>query len=120
MDPEQALARIQKATWALAAGGTIAAFAWRGWAWAAGFGLGAAVSWLNYSFLKQVVDTLGKPRTRKRVVVFAALRYLLFGGGGYVIVRFTKISMPAVLMGLFVSVAAVIVEIIIQLAYART
>src|SRR3974390_3331296 len=119
MDPEQALERIRKATWALGAGGTMAAWAWRGWTWAGGFALGSAVSWLNYILLKQVAYNLGKPRPRQRVVVLAGLRYLLFGGGGYVIVRFTQISMPAVLLGLFVSVAAVIVEIIIQLAYAR-
>lgn len=119
MDPELALARIAKVTWALAVGGAIAALALRGWTWGAGFALGSAVSWLNYSLLKQVAYGIGKPRTRKRVVVFAGLRYLLFGGGGYVIVRFTPISMPAVLLGLFVAVAAVIVEIIIQLAYAR-
>ena len=116
--PEPALARIGKAMFALAAGGTLGAFAWRGWTWGAGFALGSTVSWLNYSFLKQVAYAIGKPQTRKRLVVFMGLRYLIFGGGAYVILRFSKISMPAVLCGLFVSVAAVIVEIVIQLAYA--
>jgi len=118
MDPDAALERIRKATIALAAGGTIGAFAWRGWIWGLGFAIGSAVSWLNYSFLKQVAYAIGRPQTQKRLVVFAGLRYLLFGGGAYVILRFSKISMTAVLLGLFVSVAAVIVEIIIQLAYA--
>ena len=118
-DPELALERIRKATFAIGAGGAIAATAWRGWPWGAGFALGSAFSWLNYSFLTSVAYTLGKSHTRKRIVVFAGLRYLLLGGGGYAILRFTKISMPAVLLGLFVVVAAVIIEIIIQLAYAR-
>jgi ATP synthase I chain len=117
-DPDLALDRIRKATFALAAGGAIGAFAWRGWTWGAGFILGSAVSWLNYTILKQVAYATGQPQTRKRLVVFMGLRYLIFGGGAYVILRFSKISMPAVLLGLFVSVAAVIVEIIIQLAYA--
>lgn len=117
-DPDLALDRIRKATFALAVGGAIGAFAWRGWPWGAGFALGSAVSWLNYSILKQVAYAIGQPQTRKRLVVFMGLRYLIFGGGAYVILRFSKISMPAVLLGLFVSVAAVIVEIIIQLAYA--
>ena len=80
--------------------------------------LGSLVSWLNYSFLKQVAYSIGRPQTRKRLLVFMVLRYLIFGGGAYVILRFSKISMPAVLCGLFVSVAAVIVEIVIQLAYS--
>jgi|SRR5579863_4384806 len=117
-DPEQALERIRKATFALGAGGAIGMFAWRGWAWGAGFALGALVSWLNYTFLKRVAYAIGTSRTRKRLAILAGLRYLILGGGAYVILRFTKISMPAVLLGLFVSVAAVIVEIIIQLAYA--
>jgi hypothetical protein len=117
-DPDLALERIRKATFALAAGGSIGALAWRGWTWGAGFALGSVVSWLNYSFLKQIAYAIGRPQTRKRLLVFVGIRYLLFGGGAYVIVRFSKISMPAVLLGLFVSVAAVIVEIVIQLAYA--
>jgi hypothetical protein len=119
-EPELALERIRKATFSLAAGGAIGVFAWRGWTWGAGFALGSAVSWLNYCFLKQVAYAVGRPQTRKRLLVLAGLRYLLFGGGAYVILRFSKISMPAVLFGLFVSVAAVMIEIIIQLAYART
>jgi hypothetical protein len=117
-DPDLALERIRKATFALTAGGSIGALAWRGWTWGAGFALGSVVSWLNYSFLKQMAYAIGRPQTRKRLLVFVGIRYLLFGGGAYVIVRFSKISMPAVLLGLFVSVAAVIVEIVIQLAYA--
>ena len=119
-EPELALERIRKAMFALGAGGTIGALAWQGWAWGIGFALGAAFSWFNYNFLKDVAYAIGRPKTRRRLVVFAGLRYLILGGGAYVIVRFSKISMLAVLCGLFVSVAAVILEIIIQLAYART
>jgi|SRR5579872_7375877 len=119
-DPEFAIERIRKATFAIAAGGVIGGLAWRGWTWGAGFAIGSAFSWLNYAFLKQLAYSIGQPKTRKRIMVFAALRYFIFGGGAYVILRFTKISMPALLLGLFVSVAAVIVEIIIQLVYART
>jgi len=119
-DPERALQRIHKATFALAAGGTIALLAWRGWKWGAGFALGSAVSWLNYRWLKQVAYALGTDNPPKRLAVMLGLRYAILGGGAYVILRFSSISVAAVLWGLFVSVAAVIVEIIIQLAYART
>ena len=117
---ERALGRITKVTLALAAGGLVAAAAWGGSRWAAGFALGAAVSWLNFRWLKQVVDALGQSRpTRKRVAILAGLRYALLGGGAYAILRFSSVSMTAALLGLFVSVAAVVVEICFELVYAR-
>jgi hypothetical protein len=67
-----------------------------------------------------VVDALGETRpTRKRVAVLAGLRYALLGGGAYVILRFSSVSVTATLAGLFVAVAAVIVEICFELVYAR-
>ena len=68
-----------------------------------------------------MVDALGAARpTRTRVAMLAGLRYVLLGGGAYVILKYSSISITAALVGLFVSVAAVIVEIVIELAYART
>ena len=60
------------------------------------------------------------PPSRKRVAILAGLRYLILGGAAYVIVRFTPISLPAALAGLFVAAGAVIVEILFELVYART
>lgn len=118
---ERALERISKAMFAIGVGGAIAAAAWRGWTWGAGFALGAAASWINFRWLKQIVDALGSKRpTRKRVAVLAGLRYLLLGGGAYVILHYSRISLPAALAGLFVAAGAVIVEIIFELVYART
>lgn len=116
-DLEAALQRIRKAAFALGAGGSMGAFAWRGWTWGAGFALGALASWLNFSILKRMAFAIGRPKIRKRLVLFAGLRYLILGGGAYVILRFSRISTSALLCGLFVPVAAVIVEMIIQLAY---
>ncbi len=118
---DRAVERISKLMFALGAGGTLTVWAWRGWTWGAGFALGAAASWLNYRWLKNVVDTLtGRRPKSRRVLVFAGLRYLLLGGGAYVILRYSKISVAATLAGLFVSAAAVITEILIELLYART
>jgi hypothetical protein len=117
---ERALTRIGKAMFAIGAGGAIAAFAWKGWTWGAGFAVGAAASWWNFHLLEKVVDALGNKRpTRKRVAILAGLRYIILGAGAYVILRFSSISVTATLMGLFVSVAAVILEILLQLVYAR-
>jgi hypothetical protein len=117
---DEALERVAKAILAIAAGGAVALWVWRGWKWGAGFAVGAIASWFNYRWLKNIVDALsGRKPTRKRVAVIAGLRYLLLGGGAYVIVRYSQISVSAALLGLFVSVAAVILEIIFQLIYAR-
>src|SRR3954447_18218672 len=117
---ENALARIGKAMVAIAAAGLVLAWAWRGWRYGAGFALGAGASWLNFRWLKQIVDALGSSRpTRKRVAVLAGLRYALLGGGSYVILRYSLVSLTAAMVGLFVAVAAVIVEICFELVYAR-
>lgn len=118
---DRALARIGKAMFAIGAGGLVAATMWRGWTWGAGFALGSAASWLNFRLMKQVVDALGETRrpTRKRVAVLAGLRYALLGGGAYVILHYSSVSVTATLAGLFVSVAAVIAEICFELVYAR-
>ena len=106
---------------AIGAGGAVAAWGWRGWESGAGFLLGAAASALNFHWIKKIVDALGgKGPAKMRVAVLAGLRYLLLGGGAYVILKYSSISISALLVGLFVSVAAVIVEIVIELAYART
>src|SRR3954453_22559454 len=117
---ERALERIGKAAVAIAAGGLIFATVWRGWTWGAGFALGAVASWWNFRLIKQVVDALGQSRpTPKRVAILAGLRYALLGGGAYVILHYSPVSMMATLIGLFVSVAAVIFEICFELVYAR-
>ena len=44
----------------------------------------------------------------------------LLGLGAYAIVRFSEISLTAALVGLFAPAAAVILEILVELIYART
>jgi hypothetical protein len=116
---ERGTARIWKAMWVVAAGGAIALLVWRGWTWGAGWLIGSAVSALNFRWLKQLTDTLGESTAKPRTAVFLGMRYLLLGGGAYVILKYSPISVPAALAGLFVSVAAVVIEILFELAYAR-
>jgi len=129
MDPDQllfgrALVRVQFLMIFLGGSGSIAAAVYGGWRWAAGYLLGATASYVNFRWIKQLVNSLGarsegKP-PRKRVAVMLGLRYLLLAGGGYVILNFTALSLVAALIGLFVAVAAVILEILFELVYART
>ena len=116
---DRAVARIWKLIWAIGAAGAVVLVAWRGWWWGAGWAIGTAVSALNFRWLKQLVLAIGGEAAKPRKAVFLGMRYVLLGGGAYVILRFSAISLPAALSGLFVSVAAVIVEIILELAYAR-
>lgn len=115
-----AVARIVRVIGILAGAGTLIILLWRGWQWAAGFALGAAISWVNFRWLKRITDAIGGAgQARPQSAVILGLRYLLLGGGAYVILRYSSISLPAALLGLFVSVAAVIFEILIELVYAR-
>ena len=116
---DRAVARIWKLIWAIGAAGAVALVAWRGWWWGAGWVIGTAVSALNFRWLKQLVLAIGGEAAKPRQAVFLGMRYVLLGGGAYVILKFSAISLPAALSGLFVSVAAVIVEILLELAYAR-
>lgn len=116
---ERAVGRIWKLMWSVAAGGALAFLVWRGWTWSAGWLIGSAVSALNFRWLKQLTEALGGESAKPRTAVFLGMRYLLLGGGSYVILKYSSISLPAALAGLFVSVAAVIVEILFELVYAR-
>src|SRR5580692_3327308 len=91
----------------------------RGWTYGGGFALGAWASWLNFRWLRGFVAGLGPGAKPSGFALFFALRYLLLGGAAYVILRYSKLSLPAMLAGLFVSLAAVVIEILIQLGYER-
>ena len=129
MDPDRALERIGRWTIAVAVAGWVAAFLIGGWRMAGGFLLGSLVSWLNYRWMKKLVNALGShhggqgegqrpPRTRS--AVFLGMRYLLLGAGAYVILMISTFSLTGLLAGLFVPAAAVILEILFELVYAGT
>ena len=97
--------------------GTLLAAAAGGWRWATGFAIGAAAAWFNFRWLKRMVGALGGGPAPSSVRL--ATRYLLFGGCAYAIVRFPWVSAPAVIAGLLVLIAAVFVEVLFELVYAR-
>jgi hypothetical protein len=91
----------------------------------AGLAVGAALSWINYRWMKQGVNALAKLSTaqageeKARVpasVYFKFIgRYALLIVAAYVILRGFSLPAASVLAGFFVVVAAVIVELIGQL-----
>jgi ATP synthase I chain len=116
---ERTGARISRTIQIIALAGALTAFAWRGWPSGLGFLLGAAAAWFNFRWLKGFVAGLGPGGKPGRFAVFFAFRYLVLALGAYVIFKFSRLSLPAALMGLFVPLAAVIVEVLIQLRYER-
>ncbi len=119
----QALGRMARAMVVLGIGGAGVAWLIGGWTWGGGFLVGALASYLNFRWLKQIVEALGgegNRRPRARVAVLAGLRYVLLAAGAYVILNFSTLSLRAALAGLFVSAAAVIFEILFELLYAGT
>ena len=116
---QQTTRRVTRITAILGAAGVVAAFVWGGWSSAAGFALGGTASWLAFSWLKQVVGTLGTDHPAPRLAFKSVLRYLLIAAVAYVIVKYTVVNLRAGLVGLFLSTAAVLVEILIELIYAR-
>jgi hypothetical protein len=115
----RALARITRTMCVIAAAGTAVAWWLGSWRGGLGFLAGAAASGLGYYWLKHVVEALANQRSRRRTAILAGLRYLLLGIGAYVIFRLRVVSLPAALAGLFTAVAAVVVEIVYELAHAR-
>ena len=128
MDPdelflERALGRIHTLMAVLSAAGMIASTFYGGWRWMVGFLLGAAASWINFRWLKQMVNSLGeagKKPPKARVAVLLGLRYLLLAAAGYVILNYSTLSLVAALIGLFVPAAAVVLEVLFELIYAGT
>ena len=124
MNLDRAVERILRLTLALTVFGAAVYFARAGWRGGCGFLLGGSISYWNFRWLKRTVyalgETAGGKPPRAKVAVFLGLRYVLLGMGAYAILKFSEISLSAALVGLFAPAAAVILEILIELIYART
>jgi hypothetical protein len=114
---DRASERIGRFMVVIAGLGTIVALSAGGWQWGGGFLVGSLISGLNFRWLKRLVESLGGKRARGSVVI--AIRYLLLGAGAYVILRYSPISLTAVITGLFVLIAAVFAEVVFEIVYAR-
>jgi hypothetical protein len=117
--------RIEYLTLAIGAIATIAAALIWSWRVSAGVASGAALSWINYRWLKQGVGTLtrlstaqaGAEKARVPPSVYLKFlgRYALLIAAAYAILRGFKLPAASLLAGFFAVIAAVIVELIGQL-----
>lgn len=117
--------RIYRNMAALGLAGTLVGFFRFGGAFALGFFVGAAFSAVNFWFWHRLVRKLGAEpedpdRPRQAPTVMFGMRYLLFGLGGYAILNYFEASLLAALAGIFVAVAAVILEILFELIYGTS
>ncbi len=115
--------RIYRHIVVLGVAGSVLAAYFEGLSWGMGFLLGAIISAMNFRWLHRMVDSLGAETKKKPgagLTFVLSFRYVILGVIGYVIVRYFKVNIMAALVGLFVAVAAVLIEILYELIYART
>ncbi|MGA3188342.1 MAG: hypothetical protein ABSF22_14650 [Bryobacteraceae bacterium] len=107
--------RVLRLTLALGAIGGVAVLAKYGVRDALGFVVGAGLSYLSFRSWGRLVETVGvtgkAPATGS--AVFLALRYVLIGGAIYAIVEGLGSTPGALIVGLLVSFAALVLELLI-------
>ena len=127
-DEEFYRAAERRIEWLIAGIGAIATaatwFVWGGGA-ASGVAAGAILSWVNYRWMKQGVDTLARLSTaqagtqRAQVPVSVSMkflgRYALLIVAAYAILRAFRPPAASLLAGFFSVIAAVLVEMVGQL-----
>jgi hypothetical protein len=82
------------------------------------FLVGSAVSFGSFWGWRHLVDAFG-PNPKKRNPAFFVVRLLALVVGACVIIKFLGLNVAAAALGLLVSGAAVVLEIIYELIYAR-
>jgi hypothetical protein len=117
--------RIWRFQLALGLLGTAGAGWLAGWGGAAGLAVGAAVSGLNFLWLRQAVDAVTEKaagaessgvRQKRRWLVWKFVgRYVLIALAAYAILKHTTWDIRALFAGLFLFVAAILVEICFEL-----
>ena len=114
---EGAYARIVRFMLVTAAVATAALWLGYGWRFGAAFALGCGLALLNFHWLKRVVAALADPaistgekQGTSGLVLRFLLRYLLVALAAYAIFRGSLLNVYGLLAGLFLPVAAIILE----------
>ena len=116
---DRSFRRIDRTAYILAGIFIIGVLVQRGWREALGCAIGAILSFVNLRLWKRVAGSIAPdgrvPGTASATML--GLRYLLLGSIIFVIINYFEVSLLAVLAGLLVSVAAVILEMLYQLVF---
>ncbi|HVP42462.1 MAG TPA: ATP synthase subunit I [Terriglobales bacterium] len=120
-----AYGRIVRVMVAVAVALSVVALVRFGAAIAAGFAVGCAIGMLNFHWLKRVVSAFADRATGSSkkagsagVVLRFLLRYLLVAAVAYVIFRVSLASLYGLLAGLFLPVAAIMIEAVYEVYVA--
>jgi hypothetical protein len=112
-----AYGRIVRFMLVLGIAATIALLVRFGIAVAAGFLVGCVIAFLNFHWLKRVVNALadratasGERQSSSGVVLRFLLRYFLIGLAAYAIFKIARGSLYGLLAGLFLPVGAILME----------
>jgi len=119
-DPEfydRVVRRISRIILVLGVIGAIAVGVWKGIASGFAFLIGSAVSYASFWGWRHLVDVL-VPNPKKRSPAFFVLRLLALVAVAWVIIKFLGLNVAAAALGLLVSGAAVVLEIVYELIYA--
>jgi hypothetical protein len=115
---DRVVRRISRIILFLGLAGAIGLAIMRGIGSGAAFLLGAAVSFASFWGWRHLVDALG-PNPKQRSHAFFVIRLLALVGVACVIIKFLGLNVAAAALGLLVSGASVVLEIIYELIYAR-
>jgi len=118
---EISIPRIKRYALILGVVGTIVALLTRGVKDASGFVVGASLAFVTIESWSRLATSLNPQATGAKPSVgasgwFLAFRYLLIAGAIYATVKVLGVTPLAMLLGLFVSFAAVLVEVLQQVS----
>jgi len=116
---EQIIRRISRIILVLALLGASILAAIKGIRIGFAFLIGCSVSYLSFWGWQQLAAALG-PTPKKRPSWVFTIRIIVLGALACVIIKFLGLDLAAAVTGLLVSAAAVILELIYELIYART
>ena len=113
--------RIRRTIIVLGIGGLIPAWIVWGWPTGVGFGLGAAVAYLNFWLLEkgvagviQLTIQTGTPVSGRRIVQRFLLRYFLMAVVAFVILAVIRDSLYGLFAGLLLPVTAILCEAVYE------
>lgn len=122
---DRALPRIRRYLLILAVAGVAVCLVFFRWPVAAGFAVGAVISYFNQQWLERAIEALGDRITAQGsterggiIVVRALMRYLLIAAGAYVIFNVSLASLYGFLGGVFLPFAAVACEVVVEIFFA--
>jgi ATP synthase I subunit len=121
---DRALPRIRRYMLVLTVVGIVCCLAFFRWPVAAGFVVGAVISYFNQQWLERAIEALGERITaqgsteRGGTIVFRALmRYVLIAAGAYVIFSVSLAGLYGFLGGVCLPFAAVACEVVVEIFF---